>query len=103
MGKKTVAASKTVNATVAKETAVEEKKPFDRNRDMTGVLFVNDKRETENHPNFTGRIIIGGKQYSLSAWEKESRDGKPYLSLAVREWVERPRVDDGDESSNLLA
>lgn len=102
-----MAKSKKANETVT-ETPVATKQ-FDRNRDMTGVLFVNDKRETENHPHFTGRVIVGGKQFSLSAWEKESRDGKMYLSLALREWVERPegqgrggRAADEDESSSLL-
>ena len=49
----------------------------------TGALFVNDKKETANHPDSKGQINVEGKEYWISAWRKESKDGKKYLSLSV--------------------
>lgn len=52
-------------------------------RDMTGALFVNDRKEADNHPDRTGYIIINGVEYWLSGWLKKSERG-PFLSLAVK-------------------
>jgi len=49
-----------------------------------GVLFRNDKKETENHPDFTGSIDVGGVDHYLSGWIKESKQGKKFFSLSVK-------------------
>lgn len=46
-----------------------------------GVLFKNDRKETDNHPDYTGRIDIDGTEYFLSAWIKDGRNGK-FMSLS---------------------
>jgi len=46
-----------------------------------GVLFKNDRKETDNHPDYTGKIDIDGTEYYLSAWIKESKNGK-FMSLS---------------------
>jgi uncharacterized protein (DUF736 family) len=48
-----------------------------------GSLFINDRKESDNHPDFKGSINIEGKDYWLSSWKKESKDGKKYMSLSV--------------------
>lgn len=56
--------------------------------DNSGSLFLNDKKQAANHPDFTGRAIIGGKLYYLSMWLKTSKgsNGAPiqYYSLAFK-------------------
>lgn len=52
-------------------------------RDNSGSLFKNDKKETENHPNATGKAMIGGVMYYVSAWTKEGAKGK-FQSLAFK-------------------
>lgn len=52
-------------------------------RDMTGTLFKNDKREKESQPNATGIAVIGGVRYRISAWTKEGSKGK-YQSLSFK-------------------
>lgn len=48
----------------------------------SGALFRNDKRATEQHPDYTGNITIEGKEYYLSAWVNESaRTGQKYFAL----------------------
>ena len=49
-----------------------------------GVLFKNDKRETENHPHAKGSINIEGKEYWLSAWTQTSKAGDRYQSLSAQ-------------------
>lgn len=49
-----------------------------------GALFKNDRKETDNHPDYTGTINVGGHDYWLSAWIKDGRSGK-FMSLSVKQ------------------
>ena len=51
--------------------------------DMSGVLFINDRPTSANSPDLRGHVVIAGKKYWVNAWNKASRDGKRYVSLAV--------------------
>ena len=51
-------------------------------RNNSGVLFSNDKKETDKHPHYKGNITVDGKDYWLSAWEKEGKSRK-FMGLAV--------------------
>lgn len=51
-------------------------------KDMSGSLFKNDRREKDTHPNAKGSALIGGVEYWVSAWTKEARDGSKYQSLS---------------------
>lgn len=49
-----------------------------------GVLFRNDKKETESHPDRNGSINIEGTDYWLSGWLKKSKAGNQFLSLSAK-------------------
>jgi len=66
-------------------------------RDNTGSLFRNEKREKDSHPNATGRAKIDGKEFFVSAWTKEDRNGNKFQSLSfkpVEAKRDRPARDD---------
>lgn len=47
-----------------------------------GVLFKNNKKETDNHPDYNGSINIDGTDYWLSAWINKDKNGNSYMSLS---------------------
>lgn len=50
-------------------------------RDNSGALFKNDKRESESHPMYKGQAMIDGTEYWISSWINESKSGTKYMSL----------------------
>lgn len=48
-----------------------------------GVLFKNDRKESDNHPDYRGSINVGGVEFWLSAWIKQGDKGK-FMSLSVK-------------------
>lgn len=54
----------------------------------TGVLFKNDRKESEKHPDYTGKVNMEGKDMRLAAWIKEGKNGK-FMSLALSEFQEK--------------
>jgi hypothetical protein len=52
-------------------------------KDNSGTLFKNDKREKDTHPHATGTALIDGVEYWVSAWTKEGAKGK-FQSLAFK-------------------
>lgn len=59
-------------------------------RDNSGTLFKNEKREKDSHPNATGKAMIGGVMYYVSAWTKQGGKG-PFQSLSFKPVEERVR------------
>ena len=48
-----------------------------------GVMFKNDRKEKETHPDLKGSINIDGKEFWLSGWSKVTSKGDKMLSLSV--------------------
>jgi hypothetical protein len=47
-----------------------------------GVLFKNDKKTTDKHPDYTGKIDVNGTEFKLAAWIKTGGKGK-FMSLSI--------------------
>lgn len=52
-------------------------------KDNSGSIWVNDRKEKDTHPDRTGTVRVGGKDYYISGWLKEA-NGKKYLSLSFK-------------------
>jgi hypothetical protein len=48
-----------------------------------GVMFKNDRKEKETHPDLKGSINIDGKEFWLSGWSRVTGKGDKMLSLSV--------------------
>lgn len=64
-----------------------------------GALFKNEDKQADNHPDYEGKINVKGADYYLSAWIKESKAGKKYMSLSVKPAIGRqqPREEPEDQ------
>lgn len=60
-------------------------------KENTGSLFKNDKKESENHPDYTGQALINGVPMWISAWIKETGEGKKFFSFSFREKTAKPQ------------
>ena len=58
-------------------------------KDMSGSLFKNDRREKDTHPHATGSAVIDGVAYWVSAWTKADKNGNKFQSLAFRKKEEK--------------
>jgi hypothetical protein len=57
-----------------------------------GSLFKNDRKESENHPDYRGSIVgPDGTEYWLDGWKK-IKDGKAWLSLSMKPKKEAPKA-----------
>ncbi len=57
-----------------------------------GAIFKNDRKEKDTHPDLGGTINVEGKDFYINAWKKESKGGKPFYSLSVKEKVAKDQA-----------
>jgi hypothetical protein len=62
-----------------------------------GAIFVNNKKQSNNHPDMTGKIDIEGTEYYISCWYKQSKKGEKFMSASVKrvDSVDRPAAPQG--------
>jgi len=51
-------------------------------RDNSGVLFRETEKKSATFPDYKGNIRVDGKDYWISGWIKEGKNGK-FMGLAV--------------------
>lgn len=58
-----------------------------------GVLFENDRKETDNHPDLTGKLNVNGVEHYISAWWKDGRNGGQFLSISLGRPVDQQQQE----------
>ena len=71
-------------------------------RDNSGALFTNDKKQKDTHPDMNGKITVNGREYYLSAWKKQTNQGKGYLSLSIKAVDEQNSNTQSNDISDFL-
>lgn len=53
-------------------------------KDNTGTLFKNERREKDTHAHARGSALIDGVEYWVDAWTNTDRNGNKYQSLKFK-------------------
>lgn len=64
-----------------------------------GVLFKNDRKTQDNHPDYKGSLNIDGVEYWQAAWLKKSKDGKTFMSFSyeLKDEASAPRKEQSQQ------
>lgn len=52
-------------------------------KNNSGAIFKNDKRTTENHPHYKGKLMVNNEEMDIALWLKESKTGVKYFSAVL--------------------
>lgn len=69
-------------------------------RDNSGTIGKNTRKTQENHPDISGKGMVGGVMYYIKGWKKQSsKDGSTFYSLSFKpidesEQAPQNRADD---------
>ena len=53
-------------------------------RDNTGTIFKNNRKEKDSQPDYTGKALVDGKEKAVSLWVKQGKSG-PFFSMSLQE------------------
>ena len=57
---------------------------INKQRENSGILFKNDRKETENHPDYVGTLNVASVgEFYISGWIKQGAKAK-FMSLSVK-------------------
>lgn len=51
----------------------------------TGVIFRNEKKTDDKHPDYKGSLNVENSAYDIACWVNTSKDGKKYFSVKLSE------------------
>ena len=54
------------------------------NKLNTGAIFKNDKKTSQNQPDYRGKVNVNGKEMEIALWVKQGKSGS-YFSASFSE------------------
>ena len=67
-----------------------------------GVLFKNDRKEKDSHPDYKGSINVDGQEFWVSAWIKAGKKGK-FFSMSIQPKEQAPQRQAPDRAGQWKA
>jgi uncharacterized protein (DUF736 family) len=55
----------------------------------TGSLFLNNKKDIAGQPDFKGAVSVGGLEFTLDGWMRQSTSGKQFIALSLAPKINR--------------
>jgi uncharacterized protein (DUF736 family) len=62
------------------------------NKLNTGAIFKNDKKTSDKHPDYRGKVNVNGKEMEIALWVKTSSNGNSYFSASFSEPYVAPQT-----------
>jgi uncharacterized protein (DUF736 family) len=62
------------------------------NKPNTGAIFKNDKKTSQNQPDYRGKVNVNGKEMEIALWVKTSSAGNSYFSASFSEPYVAPQT-----------
>lgn len=53
-------------------------------RDNSGSLFRNERKEKDTHADYRGECLIDGQAYYMDAWLKTAESGRKWMSFSFK-------------------
>lgn len=72
-------------------------------KDLTGVLFKNDRKTTDKHPDYKGQCVMAGVEFWIAGWINEHAERGKYMSLkfSVKEGQSEKLKQDAAEDEDI--
>lgn len=69
----------------------------------TGAIFKNNNKTKDTQPDYRGKVNVEGKEFEISLWLKESKQGVKYFSASFQEPYVKPATQMSETMSNNIA
>jgi len=61
-------------------------------KNNSGAIFKNDKKTSENQPDYKGKVNVNGADMEVALWLKESKAGTKYFGATFQEPYVKPEA-----------
>ena len=70
-------------------------------KNNSGSLYRNENKDKEIKPDYTGKALIGGKEYRIAGWVNKSKSAKSYLRVLFTEIEQKPNATPDGQQARL--